>query len=813
MPIWLKTTLKIIAALVLLLAVLVVGTSLYITYKKDRFLKLINAELNQSVDGIIIIGDLHPQFFKRFPNISLGLDNVLIRDKRFSQHHHTLLDAKNFDVSLNTADLFKGTLTINHIDISNAYIDLYTDSTGYSNTSLFKKGSKTNTGKTAKGNSATQVGKFSLTNVSFKINDQKARKLFDFLINDLNGTMQYPDSGWHASFHLDVTAKSMAFSTTHGSFIKNKALQGDFNAGFNQKTGRINVSTDELDIDDDPFRISAVFETAKPDATFNFHIACKELLWRHASALLAQNISLKLDQFNIAKPIGVTAIISGSFSGGDPYLYITATVRNNKVSIPGSDLDDCGFDGVFTNNYRNGKGLTDENSVIRLTHMTGNYNHLPFRIDTGSIINLTKPIATGNFRSGFPVTNLNELVDNRIIKFTNGTANINLRYRADIIDYRINKPIVAGSISFKNADINYVPDNLLLKNTSLSLNFVGNDLILSNIRLQTGRSIVLMNGRVNNFMNLYYNSPEKILLTWNIRSPQMYLAEFIGLLSGGADRPAAPTPQRNSGNIIAQFSNVLQKGSAELHFNVANVHYNKFLATDVHAQLLTTPNGVTIQNVGLKTSGGSLRLSGGIKRANRINRVNLNTVITDVNVHDFFYAFDNFGLKDFTAENLKGTLSAKTQITAGISNKAALIGNSVNGTLDISLKNGALLNFKPLVSVGKFAFPFRDLKNIAIPRLDAKFTITGGDKIEISPMQISSSVLNADVAGIYGLTNGTNITMDIPLRNPKGDSTITDKDELQKKRFRGIVLHLLAKADETGKIKIGLNKNHKNTGK
>jgi len=51
------------------------------------------------------------------------------------------------------------------------------------------------------------------------------------------------------------------------------------------------------------------------------------------------------------------------------------------------------------------------------------------------------------------------------------------------------------------------------------------------------------------------------------------------------------------------------------------------------------------------------------------------------------------------------------------------------------------------------------------------------------------------------------------LRNPKGDSTITDKDELKKKRFKGIVLHLRAKADAAGKIKIGLNKGNKDPDK
>jgi len=33
--------------------------------------------------------------------------------------------------------------------------------------------------------------------------------------------------------------------------------------------------------------------------------------------------------------------------------------------------------------------------------------------------------------------------------------------------------------------------------------------VLKNIRLQSGRSVITMEGRVDNFMNLYYTAPEK----------------------------------------------------------------------------------------------------------------------------------------------------------------------------------------------------------------------------------------------------------------------------------------------------------------
>lgn len=145
----------------------------------------------------------------------------------------------------------------------------------------------------------------------------------------------------------------------------------------------------------------------------------------------------------------------------------------------------------------------------------------------------------------------------------------------------------------------------------------------------------------------------------------------------------------------------------------------------------------------------------------------------------FFEAFDNFGLKDFTADNLKGFLSAKTQITAGLTDDGHLVKNSIVGTLDVNLQQGALINFKPIYGIGKFAFPFRDLKNIQVRELNARFDVNG-DMVKVYPMKLSSSAINMDVAGVYGLSRGTDLVMDIPLRNPKKDTTIVDPEKLEK---------------------------------
>ncbi|GAA4319942.1 hypothetical protein GCM10023149_18940 [Mucilaginibacter gynuensis] len=810
MPKWLKTTLKVLGGFVALIIIIFIGLTVYVSYNKQKVLTLITNTLNKSLDGSLSIGDIDPTFFSGFPGVSVSLKNVLLKDNQWAKHHHTLLQAGDVGVSVNALSLLMGDVDINKIVINNASIDLFTDSTGYSNTAVFgKKKPDPNKPKDTESSEPPIIQRINFNNVKFAVDNRKAYKLFKFEVRSLKGKVDYPSEGWKAHLDMDTRVVSLAFNTRRGSFIKDKVLKGPFDIDYTSDSQVINVAPNKLYIGEDLFTIGAVFNMAKDPVNFTIKIHADELLWRHAGALLAPNITEKLNMFNLAKPLLVNATIAGDFGGGgDPAIDVDCKVRNNTLTSPGGTVEDCNFDGVFTNNYVKGKGLGDENSAIKLFRFTGKYDYIPFTADTSIIANLNKPLVIGTFRSDFPLIRLNPVLGEEAFKFSKGNAKLKLRYTADVVDYKLNKPILTGIVSISNADIKYLPRNLDLKNTSLSIHFAGDNLMLNNIRLQSGRSVVLMEGKISNFLNLYYNAPEKILLTWNIRSPQMYLGEFLGILNARTvvKRPVKRNPRRS--NLADQVNAIFEKGSAQMHLSVDKVYYKKFLATDAKADILLANNSLLIRNVSVKHAGGSLNLNGKIIQNGPYNSFAINSKVNNVDISHFFYAFSNFGLTSLTSSNLRGYLSSTANVSGRISNTGDLVPRSVNGTITFNLKEGALLSFAPIKSVGKFAFPFRDLDNIKFSNLGGKFDLRG-NLITINPMQINSSVLNMDIAGIYSLTTGTNIALDVPLRNPKDDYKITDKAERDKKRMKGIVIHLLATDGDDGKIKIKLNRNRK----
>lgn len=809
MPRWIKIALKTLAILIAIIMVAFLGMAYYVNKNNKSLLLAVTKQLNLNLNGTLTIGSMDPTFLKGFPGISLRLNNVLMQDKSFEVHKHRLLEAKDFNISVNTLALLRGAIEIKKVEITNATIYLYTDTAGYSNTSIFKKKDKTKPAPDDEGESSTELKRFALNNVNFVVDNQKGHKLFQFEIQSLKGNMDYPAEGWKADFQLKTLVKSLAFNTRRGSFIKDQLLEGPFNISYDNVKEVITVMPNTLNIGKDPFIIGAKFILAKDPTVFSINITANGILWRNASALLAPNIKSRLDMFNLKAPIDVQCDLNGDMGpGGDPKINVVAKVRGNVLTIPGGVVQDCDFTGVYTNNFVNGKGYNDENSAVKLYHFVGNYEEIPFTIDTASIDNFNKPIATGIFKSQFPIAKLNNILGDDLLKFTKGSANIKLAYKADIVNFMLTKPIVTGVIDIKDASVNYVPRQLNFTKTAISLNFTGPDLFIKNIRLQSGKSIVNMDGSIRNFLNLYYSAPEKILLNWQIRSPQLHLAEFIGFLG---NRTYVNTPAKASKNTFSKDLNaVFERSKVNMHLQVDKVYYNKFLATNAVADLLVTESGINIKNVSVNHGGGTLKLNGNLHQTGAQSKFAINTALSNVNIQRFFYGFENFGLKSITSENLRGNLFSKVNIGGTISSKGKLLPSSLNGSIIFDLKQGALLNFDPITNVGKFAFPLRDLKNIQFRNVNGKFDVRG-EKITINPMQISSNVLNMDVAGIYSMNKGTNIAVDVPLRNPKNDIEIEDVAERKEKRMRGIVLHLLATDGEDGKIKIKLNRNRDKT--
>ncbi len=157
-------------------------------------------------------------------------------------------------------------------------------------------------------------------------------------------------------------------------------------------------------------------------------------------------------------------------------------------------------------------------------------------------------------------------------------------------------------------------------------------------------------------------------------------------------------------------------------------------------------------------------------------------------------------MQGLNSTNLQGSLTADIGVSGGMLESGAIVKNSMNGKVSFVLTNGALVNFAPLMSIQKYAFKKRNLSNITFKTLKNDLDISHG-KINISPMEIESSAIRVKVQGVYAFDKGTDISLEIPLRNPKKDEELIAQG-LQPKKKKGIIIYLRAMDGDDGKVKI-----------
>lgn len=803
LPRWLKLTLKIGGILIAVILILWIGLAAYVYSNKKELLQTITEQLNDNLNGKLTIERMEPSLIQGFPGISVGLENVLLRDSLWDKHKHDLLRAKNVFIKIDAFSILTGSPTIKDIRISNGAIYLFTDSSGIRNTDIFKKRDSTKAGK---GGGAKKINRILLDKVSLTIDDQLKNKLFKFNVEDFVGRINYNSDGWKGHVKLNTKVEAFAFNTRRGSFLRNKNLDLDLDMVYNDEQFLLTIPEQEISIEDDDLLIGGTFKFAPNNTDYKLSIKAPSILYKDALTLLSSHVTKRLTRYKVKNPVEVRATLRGKLKrGGEPFIDAYWVVNDNEISMAGETITDASFTGSYSNEWIKGGPRNDPNSVIIFNKMKGSYYDIPFTADSIRITDLRSPVFTGRFISSFPLAKLNKVFGGSTFLFNAGSAELDLIYKAPFDQNDKGQRFIYGSIHVHDAKAAYKPRNLKLEDMQLEMNFKGLDLSIDNIKLRSGSSSLSMKGDVKNFSNLYYSDPQKMLINWQVSSPQVNLNEFLvflGRRNVSSSTDAAAGVKKMSGDL----ERMLAQASMNMNLNIKKVLYKKFVATDVRGGITLKQSGIALNNLSLKQGGGSLNVTGNIDQSGKINRFNVDSKINNVNVEQLFYAFDNFGQDAITSRNLRGTFFGGTSISGYMNDNGVIVPRSFRGNVTFDIRNGALVNFEPMTKVGNFAFPNRDFSNIRFTSLKNTLNIQG-NKVIIPPMEIRSSVLNIFLDGVYSFTTGTNIAIKIPLRNPEKDNEPDMKVRKKDRDLRGIVINIRALDGEDGKVRFRLGKN------
>ena len=798
---WLKYGLITVTTLIGIMLLVFVGVGMYIKSNKKEMISKFSKEVETKYHTTISVGDLSLSFFKSFPSLTLIVENVDAKGPMFKVHHQKLFTATEIYLRINTFKLLTGNLSFGKTSIKNGNVLIYTDSNGLSNLSHFKSGVE----KDKKEKKPLVLPEnIELENFDLTIEDKQKEKLFSFLIHKFEAKTSVQGDSIYIDINKDILVKSLGFNLATGAFLINHTLEGKYRATLNTKTNDLSFVDMKMNISKQPFVLTGKFVFGD-SGHFNLDVKTKQIPYSFAQTLVTSHIAKALKNVSMTVPLDVHTTLAGSLQGGDPLVIARWFVKETDLTTPLVTLKKASFNGYFTNEVVKGLPLKDPNSKIHIEGLSANWEGIPLKADTVEVINLETPLVKGDFRSEFQLSAFNEIVNSNNLVFSDGAGELTLKYEGPLKN--INNQNASLNIGFllSKGNITYKPMKLIITECASSISIKNSDIFINSLVAKTSNgSKITISGDAKNTFALLGDDIGKVGVSVNIYSPYLDLAGISSKVH--KDKTVIRKPKKNGLNgTMAKLDNILEKQKITVNIKADKIKNNHLVATDFKASVALSENAYNIKNLQFGMANGTLQLSSSIVEA-APNKHKMNSVlqIKNIDAKELFYAFDDFGMTGLGHKNLSGQLSANGSFSTLVNSAGVVDKKTMAGALSFSLKNGSLVNFAPIMKIQEIAFKKRDFTDVQFAEIKNTLTIKDG-MVTVPRMQIESSVINLFIEGQYGLEDGTDLRIQVPLGNLKNK----DRSDMDKKanntKKGGASVYLRAKSGKDGKVSIGLD--------
>jgi hypothetical protein len=779
--------------------------AVYVEWKKDSLLEKARTGINARIGGTLEIGHLDISLFRHFPAVTLSMTDVSLRDSAWQRHRHDLLQAGRVYISFSPfRSLFHGRVELGSVFIENASLYFYTDSSGYSNTYLLKtRGGSP--GSSSSSGANDKLPTVVLSDVHWVMDRQDQHKLFDLAIRRLTAVISREDRVLRFDVATMLTVRSFSFNMEKGSFVRDKLLSGHFGLTYNLASHILQTDKARLNIDGYPFVFSGrFFPTVKPDPFF-LTIDAERIPFRVATALLTQRLEQKLGEYDIDKPVSIhVQLDAGAADEHEPQIQVSVNLEKGGVRTPTGSFSDVSFSGNFTNEWVRGQGHDDENSGLRFTGFSGQLGGIPLHADSLVITNLVHPQLSCDLHSRFEVAALNDLYGSQTLQFRSGTGGMDLRYNGPLSENDTAGATVNGQLDLDSAAIVYLPFQFVLTNASGRLLFKDQDLVVDHLEARAGNTNFRIKGVAKNLISLIDHNSENVSMDCTLSTGHLALGDFIALVG----RVSTANARRKAGSPVlgaaaARIDNFLKAGMIRLRLDAADISYQDFAGAHARADLVFQDGEIRLFQLLVQQSSGTLGMKATLVRrpGGEANPLTLESHLDAVDLPGLFRSFDDFGLKGIGARNLRGRMNADIKLSGLLTDKARLVPSSLKGTIDFNIADGQLVDFEPMEKVHEAVLKKKNLNEVRFGTLQNSLDIDS-TTVTLHRMEIRSTAFTLYAEGTYDLKKGADMSLQVPLSNLKERAGDIPPESRGNDSKAGLSVHLHAKTDEDGKLKI-----------
>jgi hypothetical protein len=239
------------------------------------------------------------------------------------------------------------------------------------------------------------------------------------------------------------------------------------------------------------------------------------------------------------------------------------------------------------------------------------------------------------------------------------------------------------------------------------------------------------------------------------------------LVKRSSKKKSAKESKQDKKKVSDMLDKIFTNLQFDVELNIDKLRNRTFNASKFSGKVRLNGTSLQASNVRMNFGGGKLNMSMTVKDLQKdVNPIDVTAKASGIAIKELFRAFDNFHQKSITDKNLEGTMSFDTKFKLKINDDFNVVMPSFRGDVNMVVRNGQLINVEAIHNMSNFLFRRRDFDNVRFAQINGKMKVTHRD-LQISRMEIQSSVLTLFLEGKYSLDNETNLSIQVPLSNLK----------------------------------------------
>ncbi len=755
------------AALILAAGALFAIMHFYGDEVKDALL----SQLNERLEVEVAVEEISIDLFANFPKGSLRLKGINSTG-RASSAGKSLLKAGEIALLFNLFDIFRGSYTIQRVNLYDAFLNLEVNETGDANYHLFKKG------KASDGKTRIDLNKVHFRNVVVSYVHTPSQQEYLFRID--KGNLEGSFSSQVQQFHFGGLLHSSHIRSGKHVFLQDKELRLDTEITIDRDAHSVRFARGDIHSGGLDFHVTGTVSTGDARQDLALSVKVDRSPVSSLLKLIPPEYLEPIGEISLDGMVVLEASITGNFLGNQiPRVEVGFTVDGGSFRHDKSGMKLTGMG--FTGNFSTGSASSESSYQLQIRELTSAFEGGTI---SGSleVSNFSQPRIHTRIITSARIEELSKIFRIDTLQDIRGQVEMNLEFSNQLKDFRrftisdFLSSKTTGTMTIRGMQFRLRESPLAFDDFNGTFSFNNKDLKVEQFSGVVSGTDFRMKGYFRNILAYAFMPGESIFINADLHSRNFNLDRLLETGKG-------------SGDTKLSFSD---RVNYNLNIEIDTFTFRKFTSTSNVGRLIQNERKLHVKNTRIRSMDGQVTLDGSIDGASdQVYYIDCTAEFQGVNIEKLFRDFGNFGQQNITDAHLRGTVDARVHYSSTLTPVLFVDQRSVYTLADVEIYNGELIQYEPLKKLSRYVKE-EDLEHIRFSTLKNRIRIEH-EVVHIPLMDIASSSLNLSLYGEHTFDNEIDYHIQLllaeilsrkdPVEEDLGDNFVSDDGSGRAKLF------------------------------